>query len=117
MTTTDVIEILHGGAERLAVTWVNADPPPVRISRYRVAPGKSVTMHVHTGKAELWVIVEGEGVVRVGDQSFAVRPGDVVHTPPSLPHGLTTTSTGALVFLNIVQPTGEGPITSTEVGA
>lgn len=113
--STDVIETLHGGAERLVVNWVNAEPAPVRISRYRVAPGRSVSMHVHTGKAEHWVIVAGEGVVRVGEQSFAVKAGDVVHTPPTVPHGLTTTSAEPLVFLNIVQPTGE-PITSVEVG-
>lgn len=113
--TTDILEIMHGGAERLVVNWVNVDPPPTRIARYRVASGKSVSMHVHTGKAEHWVIVAGEGIVRVGEQSFPVKPGDIVHTPPTIPHGLTTTSAEPLVFLNIVQPTGE-PITSMEVG-
>ncbi|HEY0854118.1 MAG TPA: cupin domain-containing protein [Devosia sp.] len=112
--TTDVLEIMHGGAERLSITWVNADPPPTRIARYRVPSGHSVSMHVHTGKAEHWVIVAGEGIVRVGEHSFIVKAGDVVHTPPTIPHGLTTTSAEPLVFLNIVQPTGE-PITSVEL--
>ena len=62
------------------------------------------------------MIVTGEGIVRIGDRSFTVRPGDVVHTPPTQPHGLTNTGAEPLVFLNIVQPTGEGPITSTEIG-
>lgn len=114
--TFQAIEVLHGGAERLTVNWVNVDPAPARISRYRVAPGKSVSMHVHTGKAEHWVIVAGEGVARVGDRSFTVREGDVVHTPPTVPHGLTTTGDVPLIFLNIVQPTGDEPITSVEVG-
>ena len=112
--TTDVLEIMHGGAERLSITWVNADPPPTRIARYRVPSGHSVSMHVHTGKAEHWVIVAGEGIVRVGERSFIVKAGDVVHTPPTIPHGLTTTSAEPLVLLNIVQPTGE-PITSVEL--
>ncbi|MBL8593185.1 MAG: cupin domain-containing protein [Devosia sp.] len=114
--STQTTEIMHGGAERLTINWVNADPPPTRIARYRVLPGHSVSMHVHTGKAEHWVIVAGEGVVRVGEQSFPVSVGDVVHTPPTVPHGLTATGEEPLVFLNIVQPTGE-PITSTEIGA
>jgi mannose-6-phosphate isomerase-like protein (cupin superfamily) len=113
--STETTETMHGGAERLAINWVNADPPPTRIARYRVMPGNSVSMHVHTGKAEHWVIVAGEGVVRVGEQSFPVSVGDVVHTPPTVPHGLTATGAEPLVFLNIVQPTGE-PITSTEIG-
>lgn len=113
--TTDVLEIMHGGAERLAVNWINADPPPARIARYRVPSGQSVSMHVHTGKAEYWAIVAGEGIVRVGDKSFPVKPGDIVFTPPTVPHGLTTTSAEPLVFLNIVQPTGDEPITSVEL--
>lgn len=114
--SSEVIEVLHGGAERLAVTWVNVGVAPTRISRYRVGPGKSVSMHVHTGKAEHWVILAGEGIVRVGSESFPVREGDIVHTPPTVPHGLTTTGDTPLVFLNIVQPTGDEPITSIEIG-
>jgi mannose-6-phosphate isomerase-like protein (cupin superfamily) len=107
-------QVLHGGAERLPVRWVNESEPPARISRYRVAPGASVSLHVHTGKAEFWVIVAGTGTVRVGDRSIPVTEGDIVSTPPSVPHGLTNTGSEPLVFLNIVQPTGEA-ITSVEV--
>lgn len=110
-------QILHGGAQRLPVRWVNLDEPPARISRYRVMPGASVSLHVHTGKAELWVILSGEGVVRVGDRSIPVGEGDIVATPPAVPHGLTNTGTTPLTFLNIVQPTGDVAITSVEVGA
>lgn len=107
-------QVLHGGAERLPVRWVNVEEPPARISRYRVAPGASVSLHVHTGKAEFWVILSGEGIVRVGPTSIPVSEGDIVATPPSVPHGLTNTGSVALVFLNIVQPTGD-EITSVEV--
>ncbi|MGO4839861.1 cupin domain-containing protein, partial [Rhizobiaceae sp. 2RAB30] len=90
---------------------------PVRISRYRVAPGASVSLHVHTGKAEYWVIVSGSGTVRVGDEQLDVIEGDIVATPPMRPHGLVNTGKVPLVFINIVQPTGEQPITSVEIEA
>ncbi|MGV3650842.1 MAG: cupin domain-containing protein [Devosia sp.] len=108
-------EMMHGGAERLPIRWANTAEPPARIARYRVAPGASVSLHVHTGKAEYWVITEGEGEVRVGSERFVVREGDVVLTPPTVPHGLANIGALPLVFLNIVQPTGE-TITSTELG-
>ena len=108
-------EIMHGGAERLPLNWINVADAPARIARYRVAPGKTVSMHVHTGKAEYWVIVIGRGTVRIGEQSLEVNEGDIVVTPPTVPHGLTNTGNGPLVFLNIVQPTGDTPITSTEL--
>lgn len=107
-------QILHGGAERLPTRWVNADEPPARISRYRVAPGASVSLHVHTGKAEFWVVLSGQGTVRVGERSIAVEEGDIVATPPAVPHGLVNTGATPLTFLNIVQPTGDA-ITSVEV--
>ena len=108
--------VLHGGAERLEVRWLNVPEPPVRISRYRVAPGQSVSLHVHTGKAEYWVIVAGSGVVRIGQDSFPVSEGDVVTTPPRVPHALRNTGSTPLTFINIVQPTGEEPITTVELG-
>ena len=108
-------EIMHGGAERLPVNWINVTQPPVRIARYLVAPDKTVSLHVHTGKVEYWFIVEGEGRVRIGETHLDVREGDVVVTPPTVPHGLTNTGTEPLVFLNIVQPIGNEPITSTEL--
>ena len=114
MTTSPPGAILHGGAERLPVRWVNAAEPPAQISRYRVAPGRSVSLHVHTGKSEYWVIVAGSGVVRVGANEMQVVEGDIVATPPTVPHALTNTGSEPLVFLNFVAPTGE-PITSVEV--
>ena len=112
---SDTQEMMHGGAERLPVNWINVGEPPARIARYRVAPGRTVSLHVHTGKTEYWFIIAGEGRVRIGDEHLDVREGDVVVTPPTIPHGLTNTGTTPLVFLNIVQPTGNEPITSTEL--
>jgi mannose-1-phosphate guanylyltransferase/mannose-1-phosphate guanylyltransferase/mannose-6-phosphate isomerase len=108
-------EIMHGGAERLPINWVNTDAAPARIARYRVGPGAAVTLHVHTGKAEYWVIIAGSGVVRIGANEIPVAEGDVVMTPPTVPHGLSNTGDVPLVFLNIVAPTGDAPITSVEL--
>ena len=112
---TDTPMIMHGGARRLPLRWVNADPAPARISRYRVAVGETVSLHVHTGKAEYWVILRGTGTVRWGDSTIPVVEGDIVMTPPTIPHGLINTGCEELEFLNIVQPTGDGAITSTEL--
>lgn len=108
------VTVLHGGGQRLPVRWINRDPPPMTISRYRVDPGEEITLHVHTGKAEYWLILAGSGVVRVGTDSLVVREGDIVATAPGVPHALRSTGTEALLFVNVVQPTG-GPITTTEL--
>ncbi|MEJ1159167.1 cupin domain-containing protein [Prosthecomicrobium sp. N25] len=115
MTTPSPAPVLHGGARRLPVRWLNVEAAPMTVSRYLVLPGEAVTLHAHTGKAEYWLIVAGAGVARVGGVDLAVGPGDVVATPPPVPHALHNTGTEPLVFVNFVQPTGDGPISTTEL--
>ena len=115
MTGVSPSQVLHGGARRQPIRWVNADVPPMTISRYRVAPGDRVSLHVHTGKAEYWVVVAGSGVVSIGSQQIAVREGDVVVTPPLVPHALHNTGAEPLDFVNVVQPVGDAPISTTEL--
>lgn len=112
--------VLHGGAQRLPLRWSNLPKdavPPQVISRYVVEPGDQCTLHVHTGKAELWVIVAGQGIASVGSDSFAVTEGDILVTPPNVPHALFNDGEMPLQFLNIVLPTGDAPITTTEMGS
>ncbi|MCZ8097608.1 MAG: cupin domain-containing protein [Burkholderiales bacterium] len=108
-------EILHGGAQRLGVRWVNRARPDMTLSRYAVAPGTAVSLHVHTGKTEYWLITAGTGVATVGETTIPVVEGDVVATEPLVPHALLNTGTQPLLFVNVVVPTGDGPVTTTEL--
>lgn len=109
-------QILHGGAQRLAVRWVNLDrDPPAPVSRYQVAVGDVCSRHVHTGKIETWVIVAGRGRAEVGDRRFEVVAGDAIVTFPGEPHRLVNTGDTILEFLNIVTRTGDAPVTTREL--
>ncbi len=108
--------VLHGGAQRLPVRQVNDAEPPLKVSRYVVAPGNRCTRHVHTGKAETWLVVAGSGVAHLDDRRIDVAEGDLLVTPPGTSHALDNTGAVPLVFVNIVSPTG-GPITTTELEA
>lgn len=47
------------------------------------APGHlTAPPHCHSAEEELFVVLEGEGVLTVGDAEHPVRPGDVVCRPP-----------------------------------
>jgi len=98
----------------MPLRWLNASPAPMQVSRYLIDAGAVVTLHVHTGKIEYWLVVRGEGIARIGEEPLQVREGDVVATTPGVPHSLRNTGTGPLEFVNFVQPTGE-PITTTEL--
>ena len=111
------LQRLHGGAQRQAVRWVNVPTAPMTLSRYKVDIGDTVSLHVHTGKSEYWLILSGEGVAHVGDAEFAVSEGDVIVTPPHVPHALRNIGSVVLDFLNLVHPVDGEAITTRELAA
>jgi mannose-6-phosphate isomerase-like protein (cupin superfamily) len=109
-------QVLHGGAQRQTVRWVNLDrEAPAPVSRYQVAPGDVCSRHVHTGKIETWLIVAGCGVAEVGERKFDVGVGDAIVTFPGEPHRLANTGDTILEFVNIVTRTGDAPVSTREL--
>lgn len=59
-------------------------------------PGKAAfPLHNHHVNEELFLVLEGEGEVRIGGSRFAIRTGDVISCPPGGPetaHQIVNTS-------------------------
>lgn len=67
----------------------------------RIAAGKTNELHRHAHES-LFVVLAGEGVVRVGDHERAVFVGDLAFVPRWILHQTTNTSaTEALVLLAV----------------
>lgn len=109
-------EILHGGMSRLGLRQLEtgADLPQV-VSWYELAPGGRCRRHVHNGKTETWLIVQGTGQVEIGEATMQVGPGDLVITPPGTPHALDNSGDTPLRLVNIVARHGAGPMTTQEL--
>ena len=69
-----------------------------------VAPGKrSCPYHFHYAQEEAFVVLEGEGMLRVAGQMLALRAGDIAFIPPGpdYPHQIINTSDAPLKYLSI----------------
>jgi uncharacterized cupin superfamily protein len=69
-----------------------------------LAPGKmSCPYHYHLAQEEMFVIMEGEGTLRVAGERIAVKAGDVIFIPPGpeYPHHLINTSNAPMRYLSI----------------
>ena len=67
-------------------------------------PGKiACPYHYHLAQEEMFVILEGEGTLRVAGERVPVRAGDVIFIPPGpeYPHQLVNTSNATLRYLSI----------------
>ena len=79
--------------------------PDVSIARARVQTGISTRWHRLHGITERYVIIEGQGVVDIGDcPAQEVKTGDVVLIPPLCPQRITNTGVEDLIFLAICTP-------------
>ena len=82
-----------------------ANDPAVSVARARVRPGETTRWHRLAGICERYVIVEGTGVVEIGEAApVAVGPGDTVIIPPGIRQRITNTGSGDLIFLAVCTP-------------
>lgn len=85
--------------------WNSPEDGEVSIARARVSPGVTTVFHRLKGSVERYVIMEGTGLVEVGDlPPTEVGPGDVVIIPRSTPQRITNTGGKDLLFLCICTP-------------
>jgi mannose-6-phosphate isomerase-like protein (cupin superfamily) len=76
------------------VTSADIDGPCTFMDYVEVPPGSSIGDHRHAGdEEEFYLVLSGQGVMRIGDDVFPVTPGDLVRNPPSGLHGLANTGT------------------------
>jgi quercetin dioxygenase-like cupin family protein len=71
-----------------------------------VPPGASIGVHRHASdNEEIYIVIDGKGLMRLGECEFEVGPGDVVLNPPDGTHGLSNTGHSDLRLVVIEIPT------------
>lgn len=59
--------------------------------------------HYHHAEEEMFIVLEGEGTLRVAGERLAIRAGDVIFIPagPEYPHHIINTSPAPMKYLSI----------------
>jgi len=70
-----------------------------------VPPGKrSCPFHSHRGEEEMFFIIKGNGTLRYGNETRAIRAGDVICCPtggPETAHQIVNDSSAELTYLSV----------------
>ena len=61
-----------------------------------VLPGAETALHKHQNTEELYHISRGQGLMTLGDEQFAVQPGDTVCILPGTAHKIKNTGVDEL---------------------
>ncbi len=86
------------------------------LAEARLPPGRGTTPHYHVKTEEIYYVLEGAALMRVGEETAAVGPGDAIAIPPGTPHQITNTGAGVLRFLCCCAPGYEHEDTVLEGG-
>jgi mannose-6-phosphate isomerase-like protein (cupin superfamily) len=67
-------------------------------------PGQEHPPHAHEGQDKLYVVLEGSGVVRIGDEAELLSPGDAAFAPAGVLHSIHNSGPERLVVLAVLSP-------------
>jgi mannose-6-phosphate isomerase len=59
------------------------------VSLMSVLPGQRLSLQSHTGRAELWIVIDNGAVVQVGDNVAQYNAGDEIWIPANERHRLS----------------------------
>lgn len=76
-----------------------------RISMYQ--PMAYVERHSHKLQEQIYHVLEGEGLMEIGDKTQVVRKHDVIYLPPGVPHSIANTGLVDLVFVVATSPVSD----------
>ncbi|MFO7809218.1 cupin domain-containing protein [Guyparkeria sp.] len=74
------------------------------VAEATVEPGRSTRLHRHPIAEEIYQILDGAGLLELGDEHLAVVPGDTIRIAPGQPHRIEARSDAPLRLLCICQP-------------
>lgn len=77
-------------------------------SSFFIAVKKEVKLHKHQSHTEQVIILDGEGMMTLGEEEFLVKKGDCFMIKRGLPHALKVSSKGAVKLISIQAPEFDG---------
>lgn len=57
-----------------------------KVKMLTIVQGEAFSLQTHKWRDERWLVVEGCGVVTLGDEEFIIRPGQMLDVPRGVPH-------------------------------
>ena len=67
-------------------------------------PGQEHAPHAHEGQDKLYVVLEGAGLVRIGEEAETLSAGDAAFAPAGIVHSIHNSGARRLVVMAVLSP-------------
>lgn len=71
------------------------------VSLMAVLPGQRLSLQSHTGRGELWIVIDDGSVIQVGDAVNTCKAGDEIWIPAGEKHRLTNRGDAPIRVLEV----------------
>lgn len=99
-----ILHTPHGSEIRPLMDRTTSPITQCSLAEELLPPGKSVSPHHHEVLEEVYYILEGFGVMTVGEETREVGAGDAVYIPKHHRHTLTNTGAEVMRILLVCGP-------------
>ena len=65
-------------------------------------PGQEHALHAHAGQDKLYVVLEGEAEIRIGDEEQLLAAGGAAFAAAAVPHSIRNPGQGKLIVLAVL---------------
>lgn len=96
-----------GSQIRELLAYRNSCLRAMSLAEAMLPPGAATVPHYHLQAEEIYFILAGSGLMRLGSETRQVGPGDAIAIPRTTPHQLVNTGTQPLVLLCCCSPAYE----------
>jgi len=76
-----------------------------KVKQIIIKPGQAPSYQYHFKREEVWVVVQGEGELKLNGKKTKVTLGQIIHVPVEVKHQITNNNNEDLIFIEI--QTGE----------
>ncbi|MFH2107495.1 MAG: phosphomannose isomerase type II C-terminal cupin domain [Chrysiogenia bacterium] len=92
---------------------IHLEEANLKIKRIMVKPGKRLSLQSHEHRAENWVVVQGQALVTMGEETIMLEKRQSVFIPEKTKHRMENPGKEELVFIEVQTGTylGEDDIT------
>ena len=72
-----------------------------QVKRIVVNPNSQLSLQSHNHRSEHWIIVEGNGVVTLGEKQIEVKKDDEIYIPVKEKHRMSNKTNDKVVFIEV----------------
>tara|TARA_R110001583_G_scaffold187345_2_gene348624 strand:- start:5319 stop:5663 length:345 start_codon:yes stop_codon:yes gene_type:complete len=72
-----------------------------KVKQIIIHAGQSPSYQYHFKRSEVWVVVQGEGELKLNDEITSVGLGEIIHVPVKAKHQIKNTGETDLIFIEV----------------